>query len=400
MKRLMSFLLMTMLLVGLLPAALAYDYWDESYPSYEVTAPATQKRIYMYAKPSSSGNPVASYVNGTIVRVVNYDIDQTYCYAVGPDNKEGYLRKAWLTIINEYSYDDPTLEEYRVIAEQKTVYIFAKPSESGQPFSAYPKGEILKMIDYDSNQNFAYVVGPDNKAGYIRKNVLMKIYDYEDESFDPYRVTSTYASGYAYLYPTASTSGTPLSKYDNGTVLKVIDAFSYGNFALVVGPDGNAGYVAMNQLTAETDSGKLGPVFEVFSSRSYCYMYAKPNSGSTNLGRYNNGEQIEIIDWGADNNYAFVRGVKDNKYGYIQKTSLHPASVNPVKGYMKIRSTANSYAYLYQKASDGSTNLGRYNNGTQVGIIDWAASDFYALVQAPDGKIGYIKKNCLVSLFD
>ncbi len=400
MKRFLSMILLAVLVFSLGQAALAYDYWDGSYPSYEVTLPSNQNRIYMYAKPSSSGNPIAHYSGGTIVRVIDYNADKTYCYAIGPDNKVGYLRKAWLTLINQYSYDDNSLEEYRVIAKQARVYLFAKMSESGDPLSSYTEGTILKMIDYETGSSFAYVVGPDNKTGYIRKNVLMKVYDYDDESFESYRVTSTYSTGYVYMYPAANTSGTPLAKYDNGTILKVIDAFSYGAFALAVGPDGTAGYVAMGQLTAETESGKLGPVFEVFSKNSYCYMYAKPNSGSTNLGRYNNGDKIEIIDWGADKNYAFVRGVKNDKYGYIQKASLHPSSLNPVKGYMKIKSNYNNYAYLYQQASDGSTNLGRYNNGTQVGILDWAASDFYALVLTPDEKIGYIKKNCLIGLFD
>ena len=398
MKRLFSLLLMLVLLAGCLPSALAYDYWDTSYPSYEVSLPQRQKVIYMYARPSSSGDPIASYTQGTVIRVVNYDADKTYCFAVGPDGKEGYLRKAWLSPVSEYSYDDDSLEEYRIIAEQRTVYLFAKPTESGDPLSGYETGTVLKMIDYEKEKDFAYVIGPDGKVGYVRKNTLIKIYDYSDSSFDSYRVTSA-SNGFVYMYREASTAGTPLSKYSNGTMLKVIDAFSYGSFALAVAEDGNQGYVALNQLTQETDSGKLGPVFEVFSTRGYCYMYAKPNSGSDNLGRYDNGEKIEIVDWGADDTYAFVRGVKDSKYGYIQKASLHPSSVNPVKGYMKVKSSVNSYAYLYQKASDGSANLGRYDNGTQVGIIDWAASDFYALVQTPDGKIGYIKKNCLVSLF-
>ena len=128
-------------------------------------------------------------------------------------------------------------------------------------------------------------------------------------------------------------------------------------------------------------------------------MYAKPSSGSTNLGKYVNGDEIEIIDWGAHEKYAFVRGVKDDRYGYIQKVSLHPSSVSPVKGYMKVKNTSASFVYLYEKASDGSKNLGRYENDEQVGILDWLASEKYALVMTNDGKIGFIKKNCLASLF-
>ncbi len=381
-------------------AALAYDYSDDTLAAYEVNLTNGQGLIYMYPRASSSGNPIATYANGTIVRVIDYNASANYCQAVGPDNKVGYLRKAYLVEVVGLSYDDETLEEYRVVVEFSPVYMFPVPSDSGEPNSAYDDGTVLKLLDYDSDATYAYVIGPDGKAGYIRKTYIMKVYDYEDETYDAYRVTSTYATGYLYMYPTPGTSSSPIATYYNDTVLKVIDYYSSEAFCLAVGPDGKSGYVSKRLITAETSSGSLGPVFEVFSSRHNCYMYAKPTSGTTNLGRYDNGEQIEIIDWSADANYAFVRGVKDNKYGYIQKASLHPSSINPVKGYMKIKSASYSFAYLYEKASDGSKNLGRYSNGTQVGILDWAASEKYALVCTEDDKIGYIKKNCLISLFD
>ena len=400
MKRFFISLLSLMLIACLGFAALAYDYWDMSLASYEVTPPANRQYVYMYAKPNSSGNAIASYRTGTVVRVIDYDASANYCYAIGPDNKVGYLSKAYLTVVSDYSYDDEALDEYVVIAQQKYVYTFKETNESGQPVGTYTNDTVFKMVDYDSNELFAYVIAPDNKLGYIRKALIMKVYDYDDESYPSYRVTSTYSTGYLYMYPDPSSNGTPIAKYNNGTILKVVNYDISATFCLAVGPNGTAGYVAKNQLTEETDSGKLGPVFEVFSSRKYCYMYAKPNSGSTNLGRYNNGDQIEIIDWGADASYAFVRGVKDNKYGYIQKASLHPSSVNPVKGYMKIASPNRDYVYLYEKASTGSTNLGRYMNGTQIGIIDWAASDGFALVYTPDEKVGFMAKNSLVSLFN
>ena len=67
---------------------------------------------------------------------------------------------------------------------------------------------------------------------------------------------------------------------------------------------------------------------------------------------------------------------------------------------MKIESTYNTFVYLYEKASNGSKNLGRYSNGEQVGILDWNASADYALVYTADEKIGYIQKSCLANLFD
>ena len=155
----------------------------------------------------------------------------------------------------------------------------------------------------------------------------------------------------------------------------------------------------INLTIKDGEDGSLGPVFEVLSSRLYVYMYAKPNSGSTNLGRCDNGEEIEIINWGADSAYAFVRSVKNSKYGYIEKKSLIPSSLSPVKGYMVIRSQSRSYVYLYEKANSGSKNLGRYDNGQQVGILDWNASEDYALVYTADEKIGFMQKASLASLF-
>ncbi len=401
MKRAILALTLALCLVFTALPAFAYSYSDETLSLWEVNAPAKQKnRLYMYAKPSSSGNPIATYNNGTMLRMIDYDIDYTYCLVIGPDEKTGYVRKEWLRKALDYSYDDETLEEYRIIADRKNVYMFPTASDSGTANAAYAKGTILKMIDYDADRTYCLVIGPDGRYGYIRKEYLMKVYDYNDEELPVYRVTSTYSTGYLYMYAKPNSNGSPLATYYNDTILKVIDYEVSKDFCLAVGPDGQAGYVRKELISAQDESGSLGPVFEVFSTRLYVYMYSKPNSGSTNLGRYDNGEEIEIIDWGTDNNYAFVRGVKDSKYGYIEKKSLLPSSLSPVKGYMKVNAASRGYVYLYQKANSGSTNLGRYNNGEQVGILDWNASETYALVYTSDQKVGYIQKSCLANLFD
>ncbi|MBQ3762007.1 MAG: hypothetical protein II875_08370 [Clostridia bacterium] len=380
-------------------SALAYDYWDMRYPSCEVNAPKGSTSIYLYPEASASASPVASYRNGDILRIIDYGEDTAYFFVIGPDGNTGYVKKDCVIPLDGSLSANAALDEYEVVSDQRIVYLFARASESGEPVASYAKGDRLWMLDYDGDKNFAYVTDAEGNRGYIRKNHLMKVYDYDAENYDCYRVTSTYSSGYLYMYPAPSTGGTPLARYDNGTVLKVIDYYVSDTFCLAVGPDGRAGYVSKSQLTQEAGTGDLGPVFEVFSTRSYCYMYAKPSSGSTNLGKYVNGDEIEIIDWGAHEKYAFVRGVKDDRYGYIQKVSLHPSSVSPVKGYMKVKNTSASFVYLYEKASDGSKNLGRYENDEQVGILDWLASEKYALVMTNDGKIGFIKKNCLASLF-
>ena len=399
MKRcLIAFLLVLCMLTAALPAV-ASSYEDDL-PCYEVNAPANQRgRLYMYQSASSSGNPIATYYNGTVLKMLQLAATDTYSYVIGPDQKSGYVRTAWLREVLNYSYDDESLEAYRIIANRKNIYMFSVPSDSGTANAAYAQGTILKMIDYDADKTYALAIGPDGAYGYIRKEYLMKVYDYSDESYAPYRVTSTYSTGYLYMYAKPSSNGTPLATYYNDTLLRVIDYESERDFCLAVGPDGQAGYVRKELISLEGEDGSLGPVFEVFSSRSYVYMYAKPNSGSTNLGRCDNGEEIEIINWGADSAYAFVRCVKNSKYGYIEKKSLIPSSLSPVKGYMRISSESRSYVYLYEKANSGSKNLGRYDNGEQVGILDWNASEDYALVYTADEKIGFMQKASLASLF-
>ena len=304
-----------------------------------------------------------------------------------------------------YDYNDPTLEEYEVklAANQRVVYMYSKASSSGNPISNYKNGAVLKMITYNAGKNFSYVIGPDGKVGYVGTSYLRKLehFDYDDPTYESYRVAAT-QNTFVYLYPVSNSNGNPDGKYDNGTVLKMLDYEASKDFARVLAPDGKYGYVSKTGIAKEKEDGSLGPVLEVFSvyATGYCYMYAKPNSGAKNLGRYNNGDQIEVIDWGADDNYAKVHGLKDDKYGYIEKKSMHAPGVSPVKGYMEVCAPGSyDYVYLYRKASDGSENLGRYDNGTQIGILDWSATELYALVYTPDEKIGYMKKDWLISLF-
>ena len=57
--------------------------------------------------------------------------------------------------------------------------------------------------------------------------------------------------------------------------------------------------------------------------KRYCYLYTEPSSvNGRNLGQFNNGEYIEILDWYEDTNYAKVRTVSTRQVGYIAKDAL------------------------------------------------------------------------------
>ena len=176
MKRcLIAFLLVLCMLTAALPAV-ASSYEDDL-PCYEVNAPANQRgRLYMYQSASSNGNPIATYYNGTVLKMLQLAATDTYSYVIGPDQKSGYVRTAWLREVLNYSYDDESLEAYRIIANRKNIYMFPVPSDSGTANAAYAQGTILKMIDYDADKTYALAIGPDGAYGYIRKEYLMKVY--------------------------------------------------------------------------------------------------------------------------------------------------------------------------------------------------------------------------------
>ena len=63
----------------------------------------------------------------------------------------------------------------------------------------------------------------------------------------------------------------------------------------------------------------------VWHSRGYVYLYSNPSSddwNSQNLGRYNNGASVVVLNWNAGNGFAFVKTM-DNKAGYMDKSSLY-----------------------------------------------------------------------------
>ena len=132
----------------------------------------------------------------------------------------------------------------------------------------------------------------------------------------------------------------------------------------------------------------------------YCYLYDKPSStNGRNLGRYDNGAWIDILDWNADKNFAYVLTC-DDQTGYMRKSSLIPIDrcydlcyVNSIKPY--------GYCYLYDMpSSTNGRNLGRYDNGDQVAILDWYENKHFAKVYTYDNQTGYIRKTSLAFFWE
>lgn len=143
------------------------------------------------------------------------------------------------------------------------------------------------------------------------------------------------------------------------------------------------------------------PLYKVesFSPIGYCYLYDQPSSiTGTNLGRFNNGAFVKVVDPNCDNGYAYVV-CTNGKSGYMHNDNITPYAQTLGRKFYRVNSSQpNGYCYMYDKPSsiDG-VNQGRYNNGTLLQIVDWDADQNYAKVRIwNDGKYGYIQKSQLV----
>ena len=127
----------------------------------------------------------------------------------------------------------------------------------------------------------------------------------------------------------------------------------------------------------------------------YCYLYDQASSSNgRNLGRYDNGAWVDVLDWYADTNFAYVMTC-DGGVGYIRKSSL--ASIEGIEVCYVYSTKPNGYCYLYDKPSSSKgENLGRYDNGSLVAILDWYSDKNYAKVYTQDNQTGYIRKTSLV----
>jgi len=152
------------------------------------------------------------------------------------------------------------------------------------------------------------------------------------------------------------------------------------------------------------------------SPKGYCYLYsaASDRDGkSRNLGRYNNGELVYVMDYygGQEGKYNYCRVLtQDGKEGYMHDYALRRyygnAWADSSEGWYMVRSSNPSgYCYLYSAACDRdgeSRNLGRYNNGELVYVLDFYGGQDgnfnYCYVQTNDGKTGYMHDYALIQV--
>ncbi len=239
-----------------------------------------------------------------------------------------------------------------------------------------------------------------NKIRGIHADTVLNVYDYVNGWY-----YVEYRGEYGYVASdmvTVVRRGNSSSSSSNYSYSDNYSSSSNSNRSSSSSSSRSSSSSSRNSVQYPPDYEVTSDTYQVYSTNpaGYCYMYNMPSSvNGTNLGRYNNGEYIEIIDWYADDNYARVYSPRTQKRGYIRKTSLVPADdYKPIQYYAYVDSyEPYGYCYLYDRPSSTyGNNLGRHNNGELIYVLDWYADDNYAKVEcANNGKIGYIRKACL-----
>ena len=221
------------------------------------------------------------------------------------------------------------------------------------------------------------------------------------DNYPLYIVECYQPNGYCYIYDRPSDiTGRNMGRYNNGAFMKVIQLNAQNDYAYVICQDGKVGYVHNSSITPYQDTYQR-TICRIYSTSpaGYCYLYDKPSSiKGMNLGRHNNGEYVEVLDWDASEKFARVQCWKDGKYGYMSKEAVSDGGDGmPYNDVAYVNSTQpKGYCYLYDKPSSvKGRNLGRHNNGEAVFIINWDADSKFAQVECMDGKIGYMSKNSL-----
>lgn len=160
-----------------------YDYDDTQFWPYLVNSSFYESgayRIYMYAEPSSNGTPISTYVNGTIIKVINDWVDNngTWAFAIGPDGKVGYVRNQWIEM------DPYPLSDYPVYVVQSDyvmngrylAFLYPEPSSMYDAIATYNNGTELHVLDLYASNTYAKVLGPNNVIGYIRRSWIRPKY--------------------------------------------------------------------------------------------------------------------------------------------------------------------------------------------------------------------------------
>ncbi len=189
-----------------------YDYNDSSLATYKVSS---DSRVYMYPSPSSSTDSVSGYKKDVVLKVVDWNVDGTYCYAVGPDGACGFVRKSSLAYVSGSAPYSQAADVYHCPGMGKNQgTVPGSSSSGGSSVTPTPKPSVTQT-----------------PSGAV---------SYDNSSYPLYRIWTIYADNQLYMYPRPDSSGNPNGWYKKGTLLRVTQWYVYGSstYCYAVGPDG------------------------------------------------------------------------------------------------------------------------------------------------------------------
>lgn len=214
-------------------------------------------------------------------------------------------------------------------------YLYSGPgstSDVSRNLGRYDNGAYVYVIDYYGGNGYCRVQTQDGKTGYIGAKALKRYYGDVWASTAPgwFLVASRSPQGYCYLYSEPSSrDGTGYNKgrHNNGEKVYVLQYNGGNGFCYVQTESGETGYMGSSALMRISDieaDPTAGWYMIASTKRSYCYLYTKASSSSSdtrNQGRYDNGEWVYVVDYEGENGYSYVF-TQDGKTGFMATSAL------------------------------------------------------------------------------
>lgn len=115
----------------------------------------------------SGGEALGTYPAGTLFRGLSRG-KNTDVYVEAPDGVRGTAD--FSALLPAADYDCAAYPVFLADSVQSDgLKMYTEPSEKSSVTAVYPNGTALKIADYYCDEIYAYVVGPDRSAGFVRK---------------------------------------------------------------------------------------------------------------------------------------------------------------------------------------------------------------------------------------
>ena len=139
---------------------------SRDYPIYYVDSVYPLGYCYMYDRPTSTyGKNLGSYKNGARFEVLDWNANESYAKVCSKDDgKVGYIGKRALVKEGEKAYHQTAT----VKSELGYIYMYDRPTSTyGNNLGEYKNDVKVYILKWKYNEDYAKVVAPDGKMGYM-----------------------------------------------------------------------------------------------------------------------------------------------------------------------------------------------------------------------------------------